>query len=66
MDEKAGELLAPPSLHSCSTNGAGDALCAGIALGAAQNLSAKSCAALGLQMAEDLLLARERAETQGT
>ena len=66
MDEKVGELHTPPRQHSCSTNGAGDALCAGIAIGAAQNLSAKSCALLGLQMAEDLLLARERAETQGT
>ena len=61
-DARTGALLAPPKRHSCLANGAGDALCAGIAVAAAQGLSALSCAQLGLQMAEELLSARERGE----
>lgn len=41
--------LSAPSLDAPNTNGAGDALCAGIVTGMLQGLSTAGCAALGLQ-----------------
>ena len=52
---------------SCQTTGAGDAMCAGIALGAAKNECARECALRGMAMSAAFLRARsEEKESRGS
>ena len=51
-------FLAPMTTFTCQANGAGDAMCAGIALGVAQDLSARGCAENGMARSTALLAAR--------
>ena len=52
--------LAPSRVYSCDTNGAGDAMCAGLAEGTLMGLDAVKCAARGMDAAQKLLSAREK------
>ena len=44
--------------------GAGDAMCAGIALALAENGSARACAERGMRMSQELLRARQNGEVE--
>ncbi len=59
MDSEAHGMIAPEKVFTCQTNGAGDAMCAGIAVGAALNESARDCARRGLLFSARLLQSRE-------
>ena len=58
-DADSDAFLRPESRFTCQTNGAGDAMCAGLAEGAAQGLNAVKCAGLGMSCAAALLRERE-------
>lgn len=61
-DEKEIGGIMPDKVYACQTNGAGDAMCAGLTLGAALGESAKEAAERGMRAAEKLLSEREEAE----
>ena len=54
--------IMPDKIYSCQANGAGDAMCAGLTLGAAMNESAKQAALRGMRAAGRLLKERENGE----
>lgn len=58
LDENGGEYLRPKAVYPCQTTGAGDTLCAGIALGTAKGCTAAECACIGMDLCDTLL--RER------
>ena len=49
---------------TCQATGAGDAMCAGIALALAENGSARDCAERGMRMSQALLRARQNGEVE--
>ena len=55
-------LLKPEAVHSCQTNGAGDNLTAGIAMGLADGMNAADAARLGMRYARELLESRSGAK----
>ncbi len=59
-DKNAGGYIKPTKVFSCSTNGAGDALAAGIAVKCAQGEDALKCAAYGMQLSRQLLEERSK------
>ena len=61
-DENEIGGIMPEKVYSCQANGAGDAMCAGLTLGAAMNESAKDAALRGMRAAGNLLAEREKSE----
>lgn len=61
-DENEIGAILPEKVYTCQANGAGDAMCAGIALGAALGESAKEAALRGMRAAGKLLDEREKSE----
>lgn len=61
-DENEIGSIIPEKVYSCQANGAGDAMCAGLTLGAALNESAKEAALRGMRAAAKLLDEREKSE----
>ncbi|MCR4621272.1 MAG: bifunctional hydroxymethylpyrimidine kinase/phosphomethylpyrimidine kinase [Clostridiales bacterium] len=59
LGEDGEGLLPPEKTFACQTTGAGDCLCAGLAIGAAQGLSAKEAALLGQRLAFERLSQNE-------
>ena len=58
-DKSGDAFLTPQRSFSCQTTGAGDAMCAGLAIGIAQGFGAIRSAALGMEAAQRLLGERE-------
>ncbi len=56
--------IAPEERFTCQATGAGDAMCAGIALALAENGTARDCAERGMRMSQALLRARQKGETE--
>lgn len=63
-DENQIGAILPEKVYSCQANGAGDAMCAGITIGAALGESAKEAALRGMRAAGKLLEDRENGEKQ--
>ena len=61
-DENEIGAILPEKVYTCQANGAGDAMCAGITLGAALGESAKEAALRGMRAAGKLLDEREKSE----
>lgn len=61
-DENETGALLPEKVYACQANGAGDAMCAGITLGAALGESAREAALRGMRAAGKLLDEREKSE----
>lgn len=61
-DENETGALLPEKVYTCQANGAGDAMCAGITLGAALGESAREAALRGMRAAGKLLDEREKSE----
>ena len=59
-DENGIGALPPEKVFTCQANGAGDAMCAGLALGAAMGESARDAARRGMNASSALLEERER------
>lgn len=57
-DKNECGFLPPRRVFACQTNGAGDAMCAGIAMAAAMGKSAREAALMGLKASERLLSER--------
>lgn len=62
-DSTDSGTIAPEEHFTCQATGAGDAMCAGIALALAENGTARTCAERGMRMSQALLRARQRGET---
>ncbi len=60
-ENEIGSIL-PEKVYTCQANGAGDAMCAGLTLGAAMDESAKDAALRGMRAAGNLLEEREKSE----
>ena len=58
-DGESSGYISPLKRFSCQTNGAGDALSAGVAEGASKGLPARECAQIGINYAFRLLSARD-------
>ena len=63
-DEKGAGRIAPDERFTCQATGAGDAMCAGIALALAENGTARDCAERGMRMSQALLRARQSGEAE--
>ncbi len=61
-DENEIGAILPEKVYTCQANGAGDAMCAGITLGAALGESAREAALRGMRAAGKLLDEREKSE----
>lgn len=61
-DDKQIDAILPEKVYSCQANGAGDAMCAGITMGAALKENAKDAAIRGMRAAGSLLEEREKSE----
>ena len=59
----AGTII-PAERFTCQATGAGDAMCAGIALALAENGTARACAERGMRMSQALLRARQNGEVE--
>lgn len=59
-EKGAHGALAPGRAFTCDANGAGDAMCAGLALGVARGLSAEDSARCGMAASAALLAARQK------
>ncbi len=59
-DENEVGAILPEKVYACQANGAGDAMCAGLTLGAALGESAKDAAGRGMRAAGKLLSEREK------
>lgn len=57
-DARESGQITPPERFACQTTGAGDAMCAGIAIGVANNESARQCAQRGLTQSALMLSSR--------
>ena len=56
--------IIPDKRFTCQATGAGDAMCAGIALALAENGAARACAECGMRMSQTLLRARQNGEVE--
>ena len=63
-DEYEDAFLKPEMRFTCQTNGAGDAMCAGLAEGCALGLGAVKCAGRGMACAAELLSSRQQSGGQ--
>lgn len=63
-DDTGAGTIAPAERFTCQATGAGDAMCAGIALALAENGTARDCADRGMRMSQALLRARQNGETE--
>jgi len=61
-DENEIGAILPEKVYTCQANGAGDAMCAGLTLGAALGESAREAALRGMRAAGKLLDEREKSE----
>ena len=59
LGESGEGLLPPERTFSCQTTGAGDSLCAGLAMGTAQGLDVRQTAFLGQKLAFERLSQNE-------
>ena len=59
----AGTIV-PAERFTCQATGAGNAMCAGIALALAENGAARDCAERGMRMSQALLRARQNGEVE--
>ena len=64
-DATGSGATVPAERFTCQATGAGDAMCAGIALALAENGAARDCAERGMRMSQALLRARQNGETEG-
>ncbi|MBQ3078974.1 MAG: carbohydrate kinase family protein [Clostridia bacterium] len=55
MDASGSGFVRPEEVFSCQTNGAGDAMCAGVCAGCAMDESAEMCAKRGMAFSKRLL-----------
>ena len=56
--------IVPDKRFTCQATGAGDAMCAGIALALAENGAARACAERGMRMSQALLRVRQNGEVE--
>ena len=63
-DATGSGAIVPAERFTCQATGAGDAMCAGIALALAENGSARACAERGMRMSQVLLRARQNGEVE--
>ena len=63
-DENGAGRIAPDERFTCQATGAGDAMCAGIALALAETGTARDCAERGMRMSQALLRARKSGEAE--
>ena len=63
-DATGAGTIVPDECFTCQATGAGDAMCAGIALALAENGAARACAERGMRMSQALLRARQNGEVE--
>ena len=63
-DATGAGTIVPAERFTCQATGAGDAMCAGIALALAENGAARACAERGMRMSQALLRARQNGEVE--
>ena len=63
-DATGAGATVPAERFTCQATGAGDAMCAGIALALAENGAARDCAERGMRMSQALLRARQNGEVE--
>ena len=63
-DATGAGTIVPAERFTCQATGAGDAMCAGIALALAENGSARDCAERGMRMSQVLLRVRQNGEVE--
>ena len=63
-DATGAGTIVPDKRFTCQATGAGDAMCAGIALALAENGAARDCAERGMRMSQALLRARQNGEVE--
>ena len=63
-DATGAGTIVPAERFICQATGAGDAMCAGIALALAENGAARACAERGMRMSQELLRARQNGEVE--
>ena len=63
-DATGAGAIVPAERFTCQATGAGDAMCAGIALALAENGAARACAERGMRMSQALLRARQNGEVE--
>ena len=63
-DATGAGAIVPDKRFTCQATGAGDAMCAGIALALAENGAARDCAERGMRMSQALLRARQNGEVE--
>ena len=63
-DATGSGATVPAERFTCQATGAGDAMCAGIALALAENGAARACAERGMRMSQALLRARQNGEVE--
>ena len=63
-DATGSGATVPAERFTCQATGAGDAMCAGIALALAENGTARACAERGMRMSQALLRARQNGEVE--
>ena len=63
-DATGAGATVPAERFTCQVTGAGDAMCAGIALALAENGAARACAERGMRMSQALLGACQNGEVE--
>ena len=63
-DATGSGTIVPDKRFTCQATGAGDAMCAGIALALAENGAARACAERDRRMSQALLRARQNGEVE--
>ena len=63
-DATGAGTTVPDKRFTCQATGAGDAMCAGIALALAEKGAARACAERGMRMSRALLRARQNGEVE--
>ena len=63
-DATGAGAIVPDKRFTCQATGAGDAMCAGIALALTENGAARACAERGMHMSQALLRVRQNGEVE--
>ena len=63
-DVTGAGTIVPDGCFTCQATGAGDAMCAGVALALAENGAARACAERDMRMSQALLRARQNGEVE--